>query len=83
MANHFRIEMDSYGDMNRVLITDDVDSQCVDMLIANGFAVEKDIKLAKQQEQLIQKMQVDKSLRRKKKQNSCFIFIRFSRKLIF
>jgi len=66
VANHFRIEMDSYGDMNRVLITDDVDSQCVDMLIANGFAVEKDIKLAKQQEQLIQKMQVDKSLRRKK-----------------
>lgn len=49
--------MDSYGDMNRVLITDDVDSQCVDMLVANGFNVEKDIKLAKQQEQLIKKMQ--------------------------
>ncbi|CAF4692373.1 unnamed protein product, partial [Rotaria sp. Silwood2] len=50
--------MDFYGDMNRVLITDDVDSQCVDMLIANGFSVEKDIKLAKQpQEQLIKRVQ--------------------------
>jgi hypothetical protein len=45
--------------MSRVLITDDVDSQCVDMLVAHGFAVEKDIKLAKQpQEQLIKKVQV-------------------------
>ncbi len=51
--------MDSYDDMNRVLITDDVDSQCVDMLVANGFSVEKDIKLAKQpQEQLIKRVQV-------------------------
>ena len=51
--------MDSYDDMSRVLITDDVDSQCVDMLVAHGFAVEKDIKLAKQpQEQLIKKVQV-------------------------
>jgi len=51
--------MDSYDEMNRVLITDDVDTQCVDMLIANGFSVEKDIKLAKQpQEQLIKKVQV-------------------------
>lgn len=51
--------MDSYDDMSRVLITDDVDTQCVDMLIAQGFAVEKDIKLAKQpQEQLIKKVQV-------------------------
>ncbi|CAF1611002.1 unnamed protein product [Rotaria magnacalcarata] len=50
--------MDSYDDMNRALITDDVDSQCVDMLIANGFLVEKDITLAKQsQEQLIKKVQ--------------------------
>ncbi|CAF1316210.1 unnamed protein product [Adineta steineri] len=50
--------MDSYDDMNRVLITDDVDSQCVDMLVANGFSVEKDIKLAKQpQEQLIKRVQ--------------------------
>lgn len=54
--------MDSYDDMSRVLITDDVDSQCVDMLIAQGFAVEKDIKLAKQpQEQLIKKVQVTAS----------------------
>lgn len=54
--------MDSYDDMSRVLITDDVDSQCVDMLIAQGFAVEKDIKLAKQpQEQLIKKVQVTPS----------------------
>ncbi|CAF4521193.1 unnamed protein product [Rotaria sp. Silwood2] len=30
--------MDPYDDMNRVLITNDVDSQCVDMLIANGFS---------------------------------------------
>jgi hypothetical protein len=51
--------MDSYVDMSRVLITDDVDSQCVDMLVANGFSVEKDIKLAKQpQEQLIKRVQV-------------------------
>jgi hypothetical protein len=51
--------MDSYDTMNRVLITDDVDSQCVDMLVANGFSVEKDIKLAKQpQEQLIKRVQV-------------------------
>ncbi len=51
--------MDSYDNMNRVLITDDVDSQCVDMLVANGFLVEKDIKLAKQpQEQLIKRVQV-------------------------
>jgi hypothetical protein len=51
--------MDSYDDMKRVLITDDVDSQCVDMLVANGFSVEKDIKLAKQpQEQLIKRVQV-------------------------
>ncbi len=51
--------MDSYDEMSRVLITDDVDSQCVDMLVAHGFAVEKDIKLAKQpQEQLIKKVQV-------------------------
>ena len=51
--------MNSYGDMNRVLITDDVDAQCVDMLVANGFSVEKDIKLAKQtQEQFIQRVQV-------------------------
>jgi hypothetical protein len=51
--------MDSYDNMNRVLITDDVDSQCVDMLVANGFSVEKDIKLAKQpQEQLIKRVQV-------------------------
>lgn len=51
--------MDSYDDMSRVLITDDVDSQCVDMLVAQGFAVEKDIKLAKQtQEQLTKKIQV-------------------------
>ena len=54
-----RLVMDSYDDMNRVLITDDVDSQCVDMLVANGFSVEKDIKLAKQpQEQLIKRVQV-------------------------
>ncbi len=54
-----RLAMDSYDDMNRVLITDDVDSQCVDMLVANGFSVEKDIKLAKQpQEQLIKRVQV-------------------------
>lgn len=58
-VNFSRLEMDSYDDMSRVLITDDVDSQCVDMLVANGFAVEKDIKLAKQpQEQLIKKVQV-------------------------
>ena len=51
--------MDSYDDMKRVLITDDVDTQCVDMLIANGFVVDKDIKLAKQpQEQLIKRVQV-------------------------
>lgn len=51
--------MDSYGDMNRVLITDDVDAQCVDMLVGNGFLVEKDIKLAKQPvEQLIKRVQV-------------------------
>jgi hypothetical protein len=51
--------------MNRVLITDDVDSQCVDMLIANGFIVEKDIKLAKQpQEQLIKKVQVNMFFKR-------------------
>ena len=51
--------MDSYDDMNRVLITDDVDSQCVDMLVAHGFSVEKDIKLSKQpQEQLIKRIQV-------------------------
>ncbi|CAF3691396.1 unnamed protein product [Rotaria sp. Silwood1] len=50
--------MDSYGDMNRVLITEDVDSQCVDMLTANGFSVEKDIKLSKQpQEELIKRLQ--------------------------
>lgn len=55
----FRLTMDSYDNMSRVLITDDVDSQCVDMLVANGFSVEKDIKLAKQsQEQLIKKIQV-------------------------
>lgn len=51
--------MHSYGDMNRVLITDDVDAQCVEMLVANGFRVEKDIQLAKQtQEQLTQRVQV-------------------------
>lgn len=51
--------MNSYDDMNRVLITDDVDSQCIDMLVAHGFSVEKDIKLAKQtQEQLIKRVQV-------------------------
>jgi hypothetical protein len=51
--------MDCYGYMSRVLITDDVDSQCVDMLVANGFSVEKDIKLAKQpEEQLIKRVQV-------------------------
>ena len=51
--------MDSYDDMNRVLITDDVDTQCVDMLTANGFLVEKDIKLAKQpKEELIKRVQV-------------------------
>ncbi|CAF0892156.1 unnamed protein product, partial [Adineta ricciae] len=50
--------MDSYDDMNRVLITDDVDTQCVDMLKANGFLVEKDIKLAKQpKEELIKRVQ--------------------------
>ncbi|CAF1394579.1 unnamed protein product, partial [Adineta ricciae] len=50
--------MDSYDNMNRVLITDDVDTQCVDMLTANGFLVEKDIKLAKQpKEELIKRVQ--------------------------
>lgn len=51
--------MNSYDEMSRVLITDDVDSQCVDMLIANGFSVEKDTKLAKQSdEELIKRVQV-------------------------
>ena len=51
--------MNSYDYTNHVLITDDVDSQCVDMLVANGFSVEKDITLAKQpQEQLIKRVQV-------------------------
>ena len=53
------VEMNSYEKMNRVLITDDVDSQCVDILLANGFLVEKDIKLAKQsQEEFIRRAQV-------------------------
>lgn len=53
------LEMNSYDEMSRVLITDDVDSQCVDMLIANGFSVEKDTKLAKQSdEELIKRVQV-------------------------
>ena len=65
--------MDSYDEMNRVLITDDVDTQCVDMLVANGFAVEKDIKLAKQPlEQLIKRVQVRK-LRRNAYHHLAFI----------
>ncbi|UJR07537.1 hypothetical protein I4U23_011825 [Adineta vaga] len=50
--------MNSYDYTNHVLITDDVDSQCVDMLVANGFSVEKDIRLAKQpQKELIKRVQ--------------------------
>ena len=57
--------MDSYNSLNRVLITDDVDSQCIDILVQKGFSVEKDIKLAKQpQEQLIQRLQVRSSNKR-------------------
>ena len=48
----------SYDEMNRVLISDDVDHQCIDMLVANGFQVEKDVQLAKKPDELIQKLQV-------------------------
>ena len=50
----------SYDEMNRVLITDDVDQQCIDLLIENGFQVEKDLQLAKKPDELIQKLQVKK-----------------------
>lgn len=47
----------SYDQMNRVLISDDVDHQCIDILVANGFQVEKDVQLAKKPDELIQKLQ--------------------------
>lgn len=50
--------MDSYHQMNRVLISDDVDQQCVEMLVAQGFHVEKNVQLAKKPEELIEKLQV-------------------------
>ncbi|CAF1127684.1 unnamed protein product, partial [Didymodactylos carnosus] len=48
--------METYRDMSNVLITDDVDQQCVDILQSIGFNVEKDLSLAKNSEQLIEKM---------------------------
>ena len=61
--------------MNRVLISDDVDHQCVDLLLAHGFQVEKDLLLAKKPDALIQKLQVDSSPPRSPIVTCLFFFI--------
>ncbi|CAF1106777.1 unnamed protein product [Didymodactylos carnosus] len=52
--------METYSDMSNVLITDDVDQQCVDILQSIGFNIENDLSSAKNSEQLIEKMKSQK-----------------------
>jgi hypothetical protein len=51
-----------WKDIKNILITDDVDPKCVDILVTNGFNVTKNIKLTKEELQEEIKVRLYKAL---------------------